>query len=1075
MIDLDYSEDALVERPAIALLETLGWSAVNAYNETFGPEGTLGRDNRGEVVLRYRLDKALRRLNPDASEEAIGLAFDELTRDRTTLSLVQANREVHALLKDGVKVTYHDDDEGDITEVIRAIEWDPERIANNDFLLVSQLWVAGELYTRRTDLVGFVNGLPLLFIELKASHRALRDAYRKNLRDYKDTIPHLFHYNGLIVLSNGRDTRVGSLTAGWEHFSEWKRIESEEEEGVISLERALRGVAEPVRFLDLIEHFVLFQDVQGGVIKIVAKNHQVLGVNNAIEAVRSIRDNHGRLGVFWHTQGSGKSFSMVFFSQKVLRSMPGNWSFVVITDRTDLDDQIHKTFVSTGALSSEEEAQAGSSVHLRRLLSEDHRYVFTLIQKFQTADGSPYPVLSERNDVIVMVDEAHRTQYDTLAQNMRQALPNAAFIAFTGTPLLAGEERTREVFGQYVSVYNFRQSIEDRATVPLYYENRIPELQLQNENLNEDILQVVDDAGLDDDQERKLERLIGRQYHLITRDDRLDRIAEDIVQHFLGRGYQGKAMAVSIDKATAVKMHEKVRRAWDAETERVRRELALSQVNDPAEEALQKRLSYLEETDMAVVVSQSQGEVADMAERGIDIRPHRRRMMEEDLKTRFKKPEDPLRIVFVCAMWMTGFDVPNCSTIYLDKPLRNHTLMQTIARANRVYPDKQSGLIVDYIGVFRNLQEALALYGSGTGDGTEDGDTPVQGKSELIEELAEAIREAQEFLTEHGVDHEAIRSAQGFDRVGMLERAVDVLVATDETKEAFLNHSRTVDTLFKAILPDPAAAAFGPMRKLLVVLAEGIRQLRGYVDVSDVLAAIEKVLDHSITAEGYVIAEPGALPTASATDGVASYGAHGRVDLSKFDFDRLREEFVDGRRHIQMERLKARVHRKLQQMVRRNKSRLDYLERFQALIEDYNMGSQNVEAFFQQMLEFMRELDIEESRPEREGLTEEELAVFDILHPDETTLPEGERRIVKDTAQQVLADVKPMLVLDWRNKQQARAGVRLAIRRALNRLPQSFSRDDFTDAYDALYQHVYEAYPNMSKSVYETAGPGVRS
>lgn len=1064
----DYSEDALVEQPAIALLGALGWTTVSARQETFGPDGTLGRDNRGEVVLRYRLDEALRRLNPEASEEALGLALDELLRDRTALSLVQANREVHALLKDGVKVTYHDDEEGDVTEVVRVIEWDPDRIAENDFLLVSQLWVTGELYTRRADLVGFVNGLPLLFIELKAAHRTLQDAYRKNLRDYKDTIPHLFHCNALIVLSNGRDTRVGSVTAGWEHFSEWKRVEREDEAAAVSLERALRGVAAPARLLDLVEHFVLFQEAQGGVVKIVAKNHQVLGVNNAIEAVRRVRENGGRLGVFWHTQGSGKSFSMVFFSQKVLRKLPGNWSFVVVTDRTDLDDQIYKTFVSTGAVASEEETQAASGAHLQRLLREDHRYVFTLIQKFQTADGSPYPVLSERDDVIVMVDEAHRTQYDTLAQNMRQALPNAAFLAFTGTPLLAGEEKTRAVFGAYVSVYNFRQSIEDRATVPLYYENRIPELQLTNENLNEDILRVIEEAGLDEEQERKLERLIGRQYHLITRDDRLDRIAKDIVQHFLGRGYQGKVMVVSIDKATAVRMYDKVRRVWEAEQERVRRELALLPVSDPAEEALQKRLAYLEGTDMAVVVSPSQGEVADMAEKGLDIRPHRRRMLEEDLETKFKKPDDPFRIVFVCAMWMTGFDVPNCSTIYLDKPLRNHTLMQTIARANRVYPGKQSGLIVDYVGVFRNLQEALALYGSGSGGGIEEGDTPVQDKAELLKELGRAVERARAFLEERGIRPDAIRGAEGFERVRLLQDAVDALVATDATKEAFLNLSRGVDALYKAVLPDPAATGYGPVRKLLLVLAEGIRALRGPVDVSEVLVAIEEVLDRSISAEGYVIKGPGAALSGVAGEPAVPYEADGRVDLSRIDFEALRRQFERGRKHIEIERLKARVQVKVQQMVRRNKARLNYLERFQAMIEAYNLGSQNAEAFFLQMLAFLHELSEEEQRPRREGLTEEELAVFDILCRPGVALSDADREAVKTVAREVLAAVKGVLVLDWRKKQQARAGVRLAIRRALNGLPERYSRAAFMEVYDALYQHVYEAYPNAGRSVYQT-------
>ncbi|MDZ7829368.1 MAG: HsdR family type I site-specific deoxyribonuclease [Halofilum sp. (in: g-proteobacteria)] len=456
----------------------------------------------------------------------------------------------------------------------------------------------------------------------------------------------------------------------------------------------------------------MFEEAQGGTIKKIAKNHQYLGVNKAIAELQRIKDRPngeaGQLGVFWHTQGSGKSLSMVFFTQKIHRTIPGNWTFVVVTDRQELDEQIYKTFSATGAV-NEAEAHAESGAHLKQLLTEDHRYVFTLIHKFGTRNGETYPRLSDRQDIIVITDEAHRSQYDTLAMNMRTALPNAAFLGFTGTPLMAGEERTKEVFGDYISVYDFGQSIADGATVPLYYENRIPELQLINENLNADLTRLLEDAELDEEQEKKVERVFAREYHLITRDDRLEAIAEDLVQHFVGRGHQGKAMMVCIDKATAVRMYDKVQAHWNAYLARLQAELPSA----PQEqnEALRHKIEVLEKTDMAVVVSQGQNEVKELADKGLDILPHRTRMVEEDLDDKFKDSDDPLRLVFVCAMWMTGFDVPSCSTIYLDKPMKNHTLMQTIARANRRYPGKEAGLIVDYVGVFRKLQEALAIYG----------------------------------------------------------------------------------------------------------------------------------------------------------------------------------------------------------------------------------------------------------------------------------------------------------------------------------------------------------------------------
>ncbi len=533
----DYSEDALVEQPAIKLLAQLGWQTVNAFAE-FEHQGAspLGRETRAEVVLTARLRPALERLNPEAPAEAIGQTIEELTRDRSRTSPAAANRELYRLLKSGFRARVQDPDGDEQIETVRLIDWD--HATNNDFLLCSQLWVTGEMHTRRADLVGFVNGLPLVFIELKAPPKRLETAYNDNLTDYKDTIPHLFWYNALIILSNGSHSRMGSLTAGWEHFAEWKKVGSESEAGRVSLETMLRATCEPARLLDLVESFSLFMEAPGGLIKLVAKNHQYLGVNNALAALDEIKQRQGRLGVFWHTQGSGKSVSMIFFAQKVLRKVPGNWTFVVVTDRRELDHQIYQAFAASGAV-TEARAQAENSKHLRRLLGEDHRYVFTLIQKFRTPRGEPHPVLSERDDVIVITDEAHRSQYDTLAFNMRTALPNASFLAFTGTPLIAGEEKTREVFGDYVSIYDFRQSVADNATVPLYYENRIPELQLTNEHLNEDMERLLEDAELDDDQEKKLEREFAREYHLITRDDRLEAVAEDIVEHFTGRREQG--------------------------------------------------------------------------------------------------------------------------------------------------------------------------------------------------------------------------------------------------------------------------------------------------------------------------------------------------------------------------------------------------------------------------------------------------------------------------------------------------------------------------------------------------------
>ena len=496
-----YSEDELIEQPSLAILAEIGWETRNCHSEFNQQDGSpLGRQTKSEVILTSRLQPALQRLNPNATPDAITQAIEQLTDSRALLDPVEANREIYSLLKDGVKVTVTDPNgEGETVEVLRVIDWETPK--NNDFFAGSQFTITGEMYTRRPDIVCFVNGMPLILMEFKRIDVNLYAAYNDNLRDYKDTIPHLFWYNAFILLSNGTESKVGSLTASWEHFAEWKRIHSEDEPPNPSLQTILQALCTPERLLDIVENFILFMEVQGGLIKILAKNHQYLGVNNTIQTLERIEDNHGKLGVFWHTQGSGKSISMLFFAQKVLRKVPGNWTFVVVTDRKELDDQIYKTFASTVGVLTQQEVHAESVVHLRQLLSEDHRYIFTLIQKFQTQGGERHPVLSERSDIVVITDEAHRSQYDTLALNMRTALPNAAFVAFTGTPLMAGEEKTKSVFGDYVSVYDFSQSIVDRATVPLYYENRVPTLHLMNEDFNTDIEQILDEAELDEAQE----------------------------------------------------------------------------------------------------------------------------------------------------------------------------------------------------------------------------------------------------------------------------------------------------------------------------------------------------------------------------------------------------------------------------------------------------------------------------------------------------------------------------------------------------------------------------------------------
>ena len=1055
----NYSEDTLVEQPAIALFAQLGYQTINAFHETFGEHGTLGRATTGEVVLVPRLRAALQRLNPGLPQETIQLAIEDLIRDRSALSPAHANREIYQRLKHGIDVHMRGAGDEEIVETVHIIDWN--RPANNDFLLVSQFWISGDIYKRRADLVAFVNGLPLILIELKAAHRRLENAFNDNLRDYKDTIPHLFWYNAFILLSNGHQSRIGSITAGWEHFFEWKKISDEQEEGVISLETIIRGACEKSRLLDIVENFTLFSDASGTLAKLIAKNHQFLGVTNALAAVRSLGENQRKLGVFWHTQGSGKSYSMVFFSQKVLRKIPGNWTFLIVTDRQELDDQIYKTFASVGAV-TEHQVQAGSGAHLQQLLREDHRNIFTLIHKFHIERGRTYPALSHRADIIVMTDEAHRTQYDLLALNMRSALPNAAFIGFTGTPLMAGEEKTREVFGDYVSVYNFAQSVADGTTVPLYYENRIPELQLINTAFNEDMEQLIDEAELNETQQKRLEREFAREYQLITRDDRLEEIARDIVAHFMGRGHMGKAMVVSIDKATAVRMYDKVQKRWQLYLEDLDKQLQGYTRDEPQWHILSDKIAYMQTTDMAVVISQSQNEVDDFRKKGLDILAHRRRMLQEDLETKFKDERDSLRLVFVCAMWITGFDVPSLSTLYLDKPMRNHSLMQTIARANRVFGDKVNGLIVDYVGIFRDLQKALAIYGSAFGGGIKEGDLPIKDKSELVAALQDMIAETEAFCQEQGIDPQAIRSAptRDFTRAGMIEDAVDTLVASDEVKKKYLLLAGAVSHLYKAILPDIAANIFSERVALIYVLAEKIRSLEPQANIRGIMSGVEQLLDLSIAAKGYVIRELGGL-----------YAAASRIDLSTIDFDALSRHFQRSRKHTAVEQLRGAINSKLKRMLRLNKSRASFQETFQRLIDDYNAGSVNVEVMFEELVKFARALNAEEQRHIAEQLSEEELAMFDLLTRPRIDLSQKEKDEVKKVVHSLLETLKrEKLVLDWRKKQQARANVYVTVRDMLHQgLPGVYTQELSRLKCKEVYQHIYDSYYGQGQSVYAKA------
>lgn len=1031
--------------------EKLGFLLFDAKDEVIGNgDSTFGRQTTDEVVLSKNLRATLEKLNPEIPQEGLDKAFYELKKDLSNKTDVTANKFMYNLIKDGVKVQFKDINGIDTFDIIKVIDFDePE---NNEFLLVRQFKISGEHYNCRADLILFINGLPLVFIELKATHKHIENAFYDNITHYKKEIPQAFWHNAFIIVSNGDAAKIGTISSKWEHFADWKKINDEGEKGIISIDTLMQGVCSKKNLLDIIENFILYQETQGGSVKIIAKNHQFLGVNSAIESFKKRKNNEGKIGVFWHTQGSGKSFSMAFFVQKILRKVKGNWTFLVVTDRTDLDDQIYKNFVSTGVV-TEQNIQANSKLHLKQLLKEDHRTVFTMIQKFGTVEkGKSFEKLSDRDDIIIITDEAHRTQYGTLAMNMREALPNAAFIAFTGTPLMKNDQQTKVVFGDYISKYTFKQSIEDRATVPLYYEARIPELQIINDSLEDDIRKIIEEADLTDEQEERFEKEYVNMYQVITREDRLDAIAKDVVEHFMNRGYMGKAMYVAIDKATAVKMYDKVKEAWKNYIKYL--ESKLKTATEDIKSVIQYKINYMKETDMAVVVSPTQNEAEQLKKKGVDIMPHRKRMNKEDLATKFKAADDKLRLVFVCAMWVTGFDCPTISTLYLDKILKDHTLMQTIARANRISTDKYNGMIVDYIGIFKALQKALALFGEPQ-DAPDTETDPAATKAELLKLLDEYAKKMQNFYNKNKIDAEFILKTSAMESIGHLTAAANIILESDKTKNEFIKLSLDLKSLFKAILPDTQARDYAQIVFVSSILYAKIKETTteytNFEEIKELAQRVEELLNQSITLSSYEI-KPGNL-----------------FDLSKIDFEELQRRILKEKQTTLLEKLRNSIKKKIEHMLELNKFRKKFQEKFEMLIEEYNNGKLTMEQFYIQLVALSKELTSEEKRHLDERLTEEELAILDILTRPEPRLSKKEFALVKDAAKELVAVIKKeKLVIDWRKKQATRAKVKKAIEDICDKaLPTIYDNDLFQTKCNNIYEHFFECYVSADEHIYK--------
>ena len=1076
----DYTEDNLVQKTTADYLEKeLGWESVYAYNqENFGTDSLLGRDNDRQVVLTRYLKMKLIEFNPGLPEHVYDSAVRIITDCNASQTGLAVNHEKYELLKNGVQVTFRDDEGKQRKERLKVFDFsNPE---NNHFLCVRELWIRGDLYRRRADIIGFVNGIPLLFMEVKNINKDVKAAYEKNLCDYRDTIPHIFNHNAFAILGNGTSAKIGAYCSKYEYFHEWKRL-AEEEPGVVDMETLLKGVCCKRNFMDIFENFIIFDNSSGTSVKILARNHQFLGVNRALDAVRDRDNREGRLGVFWHTQGSGKSYSMVFFTRKTHRKLGGNFTFLICTDRDDLDSQIYKTFAGCALVDNDKDpCRAADGKHLKQLLREHKTHVFTLIQKFNK-DVDPSEPYNERSDIIVITDEAHRSQYGRLALNLRNALPNASCIGFTGTPLFKNDEITKKIFGEYVSTYDFQRAVEDKATVPLYYDNRGEKLGISTEGLNEKIADKLEELEVDDiDVQQRLEQALSRDYHIITAESRLKQIAADFVQHYSIAWETGKAMFVCIDKLTCVKMHKLITEKW---SERIKElEKKLSEAKDEQEEIyLKRQILWMKETQAAVVVSEEQGEVDKFRKWGMDIRPHRSLLkngfnIPEHLKGRpefsgmhrldadsaFKEDEHPFRIAIVCAMWLTGFDVPNLATLYLDKPLKAHTLMQAIARANRIKEGKNNGMIVDYCGILKNLRKALATFAGQGDEGHRGGDTgadPARPKEELLDELAESISMIRSFLKDKGASLDDIIATTGFKRNAAILSAKEVVNENDKIRKHFEINCRAVFTKFKSCLNISGINNFRHEHDAINIIYKSLQQDKDKADISDIIRELHKIVESVVKPNVYEAREePSKL-----------------YDISKINFEKLRQEFAKTpAKRTTVQSLKTIIETRLQKMLARNPLRVNYQKKYEDIISAYNAEKDrfNIEQTFELLLQLNEELTDEENRAVREGLDEENLAIFDLLKkPD--ILPADVKRI-KKVATELLETLKTeKLKIDhWTDKESTRDAVRTTIHDFLfddaTGLPiDTYTDEDVSIKTEEVFAHVFRVYPFVPSPYYE--------
>ena len=1008
------------------------------------------RKSKRDSVLPNVLRDSLYRLNPNVDKKYLDEVFADLTQDFSWADIVQTNYDIYNKIRWPFKISITKNWKEDF-ELINLIDFEyPE---NNVFTAVSQMWIKWRYNWRRPDVLIFVNWMPLVFIELKNGKVKIQEAYNKNLQDYRKDVPNLFPFNQICVLSNWYETKLWAFNATYDYFFEWlKESENDQidrekiKEAWISIQYFINWLLKKEKLLDYIENFIMFYNQST---KVLAKNHQYLWVNNLVEAVKNREELKWKLWVFWHTQWSWKSFSMIFFTRKVKRKIPWNFTFLIVTDRDDLDTQIHKNFVRTWVIWANDETQPKNSTQLRQFLEKNKEFVFTLIHKFRYDKWKQYPILSTRNDIFVLVDEAHRTQYKDLAENMRAWIPNANYIAFTGTPLLWSKRLTNQWFWDYVSEYNFAQSVEDGSTVPIFYSRRVPEVWLENNFLDDDIVEIIEEENLNERETELLENSASKVLQVIKADDRLEKVAKDIAHHFPRRWFLWKAMVVSVDKFTAVKMYDKVQKYWIEERKAIVQERNVADTKEKRDE-LNRILDYMDNVEMAVVISDDNTDPRKYEEQWLDIMKHRKKLNEVttewlDIEDRFKDPNDKLQLVFVCAMWLTWFDVPNLSTLYLDKPMKAHTLMQAIARTNRVYPWKSSWLIVDYVNVFKYMEKALADYAIWS----DWSAYPAKNIDNLVELLEKTIKEADTYLETIGISlDKLLEDAPLFEKLEDLRKIADKIVEKEETKDQFKVITNTMVRIYESLKPEVFERHWKNEKYEALDYINWI--ITNRIDDEKLDRAklrLWKLLDSSVISDSADKNEKDLCITQWKV-----------IDLSKIDAEALRAEIKQAEyKWIEIEDLKAFLEKALERMINQNTTRIKFSERFKSIIDRYNAWGTENEEYYEKLIQLIEDLKKEEDRAETEWLTEEELEIYDLLIAWTKLTKADEQKVklaAKNLYNKITANSENLLVIDWYKDRWTLYMMDKTIQESLNEdLPDAYDVNLFKNKSDILLKH----------------------